>query len=71
MTKIQAIEKKIKQLSPSTIAELEQFVNALLEKTKDVDARPIGQKWAGGLKDFREQYTSIDLQKKALDWRTR
>ena len=24
--------------------------------------------WAGGLKEFRDQYTALELQKKALDW---
>jgi hypothetical protein len=27
------------------------------------------QDWAGALKDLREQYTSLELQKKALEWR--
>ena len=25
--------------------------------------------WAGGLKELRAQYTSVELQKKALEWR--
>jgi hypothetical protein len=25
--------------------------------------------WAGGLKDYAEQYTSLELQQKALEWR--
>ncbi len=24
--------------------------------------------WAGGLKEFRDQYTPLELQKKSLDW---
>ncbi len=29
----------------------------------------VRQDWAGALKDFRDKYTSLDLQKKSLDWR--
>ncbi len=25
--------------------------------------------WVGGLKELRDQYTSVELQKKALEWR--
>ena len=24
--------------------------------------------WAGGLEEFRDEYTSVELQEKALDW---
>jgi hypothetical protein len=32
-------------------------------------ARKLKQNWAGGLSDYSSQYTSLDLQKKALEWR--
>ena len=25
--------------------------------------------WIGGLKEYRDQYTALELQKEALDWR--
>ena len=25
--------------------------------------------WAGGLKEYRDQYTALELQKEALNWR--
>lgn len=25
--------------------------------------------WVGGLEEFRDQYTALELQKKALEWR--
>ncbi|HEY6231115.1 MAG TPA: hypothetical protein VIW64_07620 [Pyrinomonadaceae bacterium] len=31
--------------------------------------RKLKQNWAGGLSDYRGQYTSLELQKKALEWR--
>jgi hypothetical protein len=29
----------------------------------------LSQNWAGALSDYRNQYTAIELQKKALEWR--
>jgi DNA-directed RNA polymerase specialized sigma24 family protein len=31
--------------------------------------RKLKQNWAGGLSDYSSQYTSLELQKKALEWR--
>jgi hypothetical protein len=31
--------------------------------------KKLRQDWAGALRDFRDQYTSLELQKKSLDWR--
>ena len=31
--------------------------------------RKLRQDWAGGLRDYRDQYTALELQRKALDWR--
>lgn len=32
-------------------------------------AKPLRQDWAGALREYRDQYTAVDLQKKALEWR--
>lgn len=32
-------------------------------------AKKLRQDWAGALSDVRDQYTSLELQKKSLDWR--
>ncbi|MDQ1355264.1 MAG: hypothetical protein QG657_5574 [Acidobacteriota bacterium] len=31
--------------------------------------KKLSQNWANSLSDFRSQYTSLELQKKALEWR--
>jgi hypothetical protein len=38
-------------------------------KTGKGQKKYLSQTWAGGLKEFRNQYTSLELQKKALEWR--
>lgn len=37
--------------------------------TREYESKPISFSWAGGLKDFRREFTSIELEKKALEWR--
>lgn len=67
MKAIKSIESKINQLSPELIEELDQYLDYLLNKRTAKSSGELTQNWAGGLKG--ESYNSIDLQKKALDWR--
>jgi len=67
MKAIKEIEAKISQLSPGLIDELEHFLDCLINKNKAHQSSKLRQDWAGGLKDIK--LSSIDLQKKALDWR--
>lgn len=68
---MQSIINKIRSLPPHLQQEVEDFVDFLLAKTttQEVGKRYLKQDWAGGLAAFREQYTSLELQKKALEWR--
>ena len=50
------LENKILSLPP----EFQQNVN---------DKKPLNLKWAGALKDYKKEFTSLELQKKALEWR--
>jgi len=72
------LEQAIKKLPPALRREVEDFVGFLLEKQKLEKKKPTSKKetgrklrqdWAGGLREFRDQYTSLELQKKALEWR--
>lgn len=68
-TEVKPLDELVKELSPILQAEVRDFVEFLLEKQKRKDPGPIDQQWAGGLREFRDQYTSLELQKKALEWR--
>ena len=59
----------IDQLPPELQEEVKEFAEFLLEKRAKKFGRKLRQDWAGALKEYREQYTSLDLQKKALEWR--
>jgi len=63
------IEKRIKELPPELRREVEDFVGFLLERRTHKLGRKLRQDWAGALRDYRDQYTSLELQKKALEWR--
>jgi len=66
----QAIEELIKQLPVEYHEQVRDFVTFLLEKNRKQRGRgKLRQDWAGGLRDYRDRYTSLELQKKALEWR--
>jgi len=61
------IESKINQLTPGLIEELDRYLDYLVNKRVIRKPGKLRQDWAGGLKDIK--MSSIELQKKALDWR--
>lgn len=63
------IQELLKALPPDLQREAEDYIRFLLEKRAKKSGKRLRQDWAGALKDFREQYTSLELQKKALEWR--
>lgn len=63
------LEALIRQLPPELQQEVADFVEFLLQKRARKSAKPLRQDWAGTLKEYRDQYTALDLQKKALEWR--
>jgi hypothetical protein len=63
------LDELVRELPPDSQAEVRAFIESLLEKQKRKSAGNLRQDWAGALSDYREEYTSLELQKKALDWR--
>lgn len=66
------IDDLLQQLPPEFQREVEDFAQFLLEKSTregERKKRVVGQGWAGALRDFCDEYTSLELQKKALEWR--
>lgn len=63
------LEKKIEELPPHLRQEVEDFVDYLLNKYGHKESRPLRQDWAGALKEHRKQTTSLELQRKTLEWR--
>ncbi|OGQ79371.1 MAG: hypothetical protein A3F90_01495 [Deltaproteobacteria bacterium RIFCSPLOWO2_12_FULL_60_19] len=66
---MKSIEERVKDLPPDLKKEVETFVEALDKRRTRKNGRKLRQDWAGALREFRDQYTSLELQKKALEWR--
>jgi len=66
---MKTIEDLVKDLPPELQREVWDFAQFLLEKQMRKAGRTLRQDWAGALKDYRDRYSSLELQKKALEWR--
>jgi hypothetical protein len=64
-----AIEELINKLPPDLQKEVEDFARFLLERRAHKRDAKLRQDWAGALRAYRDQYTSLELQQKALEWR--
>jgi len=67
---VQRIEPLIQEMPPELQLEVEDFVNYLFEKhvKKPKSKRKLKLDWRGALSDLKDQYTSVELQHKALEW---
>ncbi len=64
-----SLEAIIQALPPELQREVKDFAEFLLERRVRSGAKFLSQNWAGSLRGFRDQYTSLNLQRKALEWR--
>jgi hypothetical protein len=63
------LNKLIAELPDDARAEVREFVEALIKKQKRQAGSFLRQSWAGALADYRDRFTSLELQKTSLDWR--
>jgi len=69
MAAAQPLEELIRALPPEAQAEVRDFVEFLLAKKERRAAGRLRQDWAGVLASYRDRYTSLELQRQALEWR--
>jgi hypothetical protein len=62
---MEPIEVKLKRLPQYLKKEVEDYIDFLLEKRTKKSSKKPTLNWIGGLKEFKDQYTSLELQKKA------
>ncbi|MCD6422842.1 MAG: DUF2281 domain-containing protein [Elusimicrobia bacterium] len=67
----QNLEEKIKKLPPELYKEISDFIDFLLSRRtqKSRKKKKPTLNWFGGLEEYRKNFTSLELQKKALEWR--
>jgi len=63
------IEEMIRELPSELQQEVLDFIEFLIKKQARKHGRKLRQDWAGALSDYRDRYTSLELQKRALEWR--
>lgn len=49
-------------------SQVEAFIKDLLAGQQEKKTNKLRQSWAGGLSDASDTWSSVSLQKKALDW---
>jgi len=64
-----SLEDLVRDLPPDSRQKVRQFVETLLDNTRDRAKKRFKQNWAGALSDYREEYTALQLQQKSLEWR--
>jgi hypothetical protein len=67
---VKPLPELVKELPPSAQRIVRDFVEFLLVKHSSRSGRKLRQDWAGILRDYRAQYTALELQRKALEWRS-
>ena len=63
------IEQAVQLLPPEIQDQVREFIESLLAKQKaPTETVTPKLEWRGALRELREQYTSVELQHKALEW---
>ncbi len=68
MWAMRTLEEVVQVLPPNLKEEVRDFAEFLLEKREPPKQRRLRLSWAGGLREFRDRFTSLELQKKTLEW---
>lgn len=63
------ISRKIENLPTDLQREVEDSVDFLQERRNARGQRTLKLPWAGALKEYKDKYTSLELEQKALEWR--
>ncbi len=69
VAELKPIEQLLKELSPESQAEVREFIESLANKSHQESNGHLRQTWAGALADYRDKFTSLELQKKSMEWR--
>ena len=63
------IDEKLRKLPEPLRDEVLEYIEFLLERQARAKTGKLEMSWRGGLAEYRERYTSLELQRKALEWR--
>ena len=60
------IAEKFNQLPPDLQEKMIKYIDSLLPQKELRRKKKLD--WVGGLNEYRDQYTALELQKEAVDW---
>ena len=69
MTVQEEIVERVQFLPEDKQREVLTFIEALASEQEDIPKTGLRQDWAGALSEYKDGFTSVELQKKALEWR--
>jgi len=66
----QTVKEKLRELPEDLEKEVLDYIDFLMQKhEKKAKKRKFKFNWEGGLSELKNQYTSVELQHKAVEWR--
>jgi hypothetical protein len=68
MLSIDAVEPTIKKMPPELQQQVLMYIETLSRSTSETHHGTMKFEWAGCCEDMKNEYTSVQLQKKILDW---
>ena len=60
--------KKFNQLPPDLQEKAIKYIDSLLTQKELRRNKKPKLNWVGGLKEYRDKYTALELQKEVIDW---
>ncbi len=63
------IHQKIEELPTDLQNEVEDFIDFVRQKHPQQKEEHLDLSWAGGLSEYKDEYTSVELAEKAMQWR--
>lgn len=69
MTKLELVKEKLNKISPKDLDSIDEFIEKILTSNKNPIKRKMKLNLRGALSDLKTQYTSVELQHKANEWR--
>ena len=65
---MESLEKMIKSLPPELREEAKDFIEYLIQKHQHGERSKLSLDWAGDLSEYKEKYTSLELEEKSKEW---
>jgi Protein of unknown function (DUF2281) len=65
---VKSLDEVVEKLPTDLQREVEDFARFLLQTRVQPKSGKMRLDWAGALAEYRDRFTSLELQKKALEW---